>query len=210
MQGIFLSIEGIEGVGKSTAVKYIQNYLLQAEQDFIITREPGDTIIAEKIRQVLLSPEHGEKMAAETEALLMFASRAQHIQEVILPALKAGKWVVSDRYVDASYAYQGGGRNIHFSQLEMLEKWVVGDIKPRVTILLDAPPATGLERARHRGPQDRIEQEKIDFFERVREGYLQRAAKEPSRFRVIDATQPLQVVQTQLKIILDELMRLSI
>lgn len=204
MKGIFLSIEGIEGVGKSTAVKYIQHYLETINQEFILTREPGGTPVAEKIRHILLSVDHNEKIAPETEALLMFASRAQHIQEVIIPALNAGKWVVSDRYVDASYAYQGGGRQIDFSHIMMLEKWIVGNVKPYITILLDAPPAIGLERAKHRGPQDRIEQEKIDFFERVRAAYLQRAKNESSRFRIIDATQSLDQVQAQIKAILNE------
>lgn len=205
MKGIFLSIEGIEGVGKSTAVKYIQEYLTQAKQEFVMTREPGGTPIAEKIRTILLSVDHSEIMAPETEALLMFASRAQHIQQIILPALNEGKWVVSDRFVDASYAYQGGGRKIDVSHIQMLENWIVGNVKPVVTILLDAPPSIGLARAKHRGPQDRIEKEKMDFFDRVREGYLQRARLDSARFRIINATQSLDEVQMQLKTILDEL-----
>lgn len=206
MKGIFLSVEGIEGVGKSTAVRFIQEYLTRAKQEFVITREPGGTPIAEKIRQILLAADHEEIMAPETEVLLMFASRAQHIQQVIKPALQAGKWVVSDRFVDASYAYQGGGRKIHFSEIENLEKWIVNDVRPQLTILLDAPPGIGLERAKNRGPQDRIEQEKVDFFERVRDGYLRRATHDKLRFCVIDATQPLATVQIELTKILDKLM----
>jgi dTMP kinase len=205
MKGIFISVEGIEGVGKSTAVTFIQQYLMQAKQDIVLTREPGGTEIAEKIRQILLSTHHKEVMAPETELLLMFASRAQHIQQVIAPALQQGKWVVSDRFVDASYAYQGGGRELSFSHIEMLEKWIVDDVKPVVTILLDAPAEIGLMRAKHRGPQDRIEQEKIDFFERVRIGYLKRAEQDKKRFRVIDATQSLDKIQAEIKTILDEL-----
>ena len=203
--GVFLTIEGIEGVGKSTAVKFIQQYLTEHQQDFIVTREPGGTGIAEQIRQILLAPNPEEVLVPEAELLLMFASRAQHIASKIEPALAAGKWVISDRFVDASYAYQGGGRQLNISQIETLEKWVVRT-QPKATILLDAPPAIGLRRAKKRGPQDRIEQEKIDFFERVREGYLQRAREHGGRFIVIDATQPLTKVHADIQAVLDNLM----
>ena len=203
--GVFLSLEGIEGVGKSTAVKFIQRYLTDVKQDFIVTREPGGTMIAEQIRQLLLAPNADEVMAPETELLLMFASRAQHLATLIIPALKSGKWVVCDRFVDASYAYQGGGRTIDIKQIEELEKWVVGKSKPSATILLDAPPKVGLTRAKNRGAQDRIEQEKVDFFERVRETYLGRAEQDPKRFHIIDATKPLIAVQAEIKDLLDRL-----
>jgi len=202
-KGFFLTIEGIEGVGKSTALKFIQDYLTQANKNFIVTREPGGTPIAEQIRQVLLTPNSAETMIPETELLLMFACRVQHIHQVILPALAAGKWVVSDRYSDASFAYQGGGRGIDVSRIEMLEKWLLQDLRPDLTLLLDAPAQIGLERAKHRGPQDRIEQEKMAFFERVRRGYLDRMQQDKKRFRLIDATQPLENVRTTLKRILD-------
>jgi dTMP kinase len=195
--GIFLTLEGTEGVGKSTAVKYIQNYLTAANQEFVVTREPGGTGIAEQIRKVLLTPNPNEKMTAETELLLMFASRSQHVTNFILPALQAGKWVVSDRFVDASYAYQGQGRGFDLQQIATLEKWVVGALQPDLTILLDAPPALGLKRAKNRGSKDRIEQEKIDFFERVRAGYLARATEFP---------QSLALVHAEIKSVLDELM----
>jgi dTMP kinase len=206
-RGMFLTIEGIEGVGKSTAVKFIQSYLGQAQQDFVVTREPGGTVIAEQIRQVLLKPNPDETMVPETELLLMFASRAQHIASVIKPGLDAGKWVVSDRFVDASFAYQGGGRGFDLAQIQILAKWVVGDLMPNATILLDAPPSVGMARAKRRGSQDRIEQEKIDFFERVRATYLSLAKKDAARFHVIDAAQPLAKVQENIKKVLDTLIR---
>lgn len=203
-QNIFLTVEGIEGVGKSTAVKFIQEYLTKAQKKFIITREPGGTPIAEQVREVLLAPRDNEVMMPETELLLMFACRVQHIHHVILPALKAGQWVVSDRFTDASFAYQGGGRKLDVARIEMLENWLVKELRPDVTILLDAPPQIGLARAKHRGPQDRIEQEKVDFFERVRAGYLNRAQNDSQRFKIIDATQSLEAVQAAIKKVLDE------
>lgn len=208
MKGIFLTIEGIEGVGKSTAMTFIQDYLLQAKQKILLTREPGGTHIAEKIRELLLTPFPEESMSPETELLLMFASRAQHIEKVIKPALYENKWVISDRFVDASYAYQGGGRQLDFSIIENLESWVVNGIYPTKTILLDAPPEIGLARAKHRGPQDRIEQEKLDFFEKVRNAYLKRAANDKQRFCIIDATLPLSLVQVEIKKILNELIKI--
>lgn len=206
-RGMFLTIEGIEGVGKSTAVKFIQEYLTQAKVAFVVTREPGGTVIAEQIRQLLLKPNPDEVMVPDAELLLMFASRAQHIATVIEPALLAGKWVVSDRFVDASYAYQGGGRGFNLSQIQILAKLFVKNCYPNATILLDAPPAVGMARAKRRSSQDRIEQEQIDFFERVRSTYLALAQEEPERFRVIDATQPLAKVQTDIKMVLDNLLQ---
>lgn len=202
--GVFLTLEGIEGVGKSTAISYIKEFLTLAKKEFVITREPGGTAIAEKIREVLLIPTE-EVMQPEAELLLMFASRIQHVNHVIRPALQANKWVISDRFVDASYAYQGGGRGVPLVYLQQLDQWIVNGIQPDCTILLDAPPEIGLARAKHRAPHDRIEQEQVDFFTRAREVYLQRAEKFPERFRIIDATQPLKVVQGELKKILEEL-----
>lgn len=190
----FITIEGIEGVGKSTAVNVIRDYLKQHHKDVVITREPGGTVVAEKIRQILLTPDLDESIVPETELLLMFASRVQHIANVIMPALDAGKWVVCDRFNDASFAYQGGGRGIDLTLIQQLDEWLV-KIRPSLTILLDAPTHIGLMRAKHRGPQDRIEQEKSDFFDRIRAVYLQRAKQEPQRFHLIDATQPLEVVE---------------
>ena len=205
--GLFLTVEGIEGVGKSTAVKFIQDYLIQAKKNVVLTREPGGTRIAEKIREILLMPNEEENITADTELLLMFACRAQHIAQVILPALRAGKWVVSDRFVDATFAYQGGGRKMDLATIELLERWIVKELRPDVTILLDTSPQIGLARAKHRGVHDRIEQEKVDFFERVRNTYLERASCDKKRFCVIDATQPLDSVQSELKKILDQLLQ---
>lgn len=204
--GMFLTIEGVEGVGKSTAVKFIQAYLAQAKQEFIITREPGGTPIAEQIRQVLLAPNAEEAMVPDVELLLMFASRAQHVAHLIKPALAKGQWVVSDRFVDASYAYQGGGRRLDMAKIAVLDAWTVGDLMIDATILLDAPPEIGLARARRRGPQDRIEQEAIAFFDRVRQGYLARAQQDPKRFHVIDATRPIAQVHADIRQVLDHLL----
>jgi len=204
-QSQFLTVEGIEGVGKSTAVQFIQTYLTRRHIAFILTREPGGTPIAEQVRTILLTPNAAERMVPETELLLMFASRVQHITQVIKPALKAGKWVVSDRFVDASFAYQGGGRGISMQKIQMLEDWLVQEMRPHCTILLDAPPEVGLSRAKSRGQYDRIEQEKIDFHARVRQAYLQRAEQDKDRFRIIDATQSLEKVQEALGKILNAL-----
>lgn len=201
----FITIEGIEGVGKTTAMKVIRDYFIQQNQSFILTREPGGTELAEQIRKILLTP-HVEEITSNTELLLMFACRAQHIANVIIPALEADKWVISDRFVDASYAYQGGGRKMDIKKIETLDEWIVGKLQPYLTILLDAPPEVGLTRAKNRGSHDRIEQEEVDFFERVRDVYLKRAEKFSERFCVIDATQPVEKVQSQLKEKLDELM----
>ncbi|MDF3055523.1 MAG: dTMP kinase [Gammaproteobacteria bacterium] len=196
-KGYFITLEGIEGAGKSTALGYISNSLLKAKIPFIQTREPGGTMLAEAIRQILLTPTE-ELVSPDTELLLMFASRAQHIHQVILPALRAGKWVVSDRFTDATYAYQGGGRGILEQRIAQMESWVQGELRPDCTLLLDLPVDLGMQRVKARkGRLDRIEKEKYAFFERVRANYLERAKKNPSRCHIINAAQEIQLVERE-------------
>lgn len=196
--GRFITIEGIEGVGKSTAMSHISHYLRQRGHDVVTTREPGGTAIAEQIRTILLTPQQDETVQPHSELLLMFAARAQHIAQVILPALRAGNVVISDRFTDASFAYQGGGRGMNKADIALLQQWVQGDLVIDFTILLDACAELGLQRATASRQPDRIEAEKIAFFQRVRQTYLQRANAEPQRFCVIDASQPLAAVKTEL------------
>ncbi len=199
-RGPFISVEGIEGVGKSTAVRGICDFLEAQQVDYVLTREPGGTAIAEKIRHVLLS-DHEEVMAADTELLLMFACRAQNIASVIKPALARGACVVSDRFTDASFAYQGGGRGIPIDHVEQLANWVHHDLWPDVTILLDAPVEVGIERMKERSGKDRIEKENIAFFERVRSQYLDCARRNEERFRIVDASRSLEAVQADIQAI---------
>lgn len=204
VRGKFISIEGTEGAGKSTALTFVRSYLTEAGIELVWTREPGGTPLAEEIRQVLLHPTSKERMLPETELLLMFAARAQHIETVIKPALKAGKWVVSDRFVDASYAYQCGGRSVASQHIAMLDKWIVGTCYPDLTLLLDVAPEIGFERTAKRGTgPDRIELEKIEFFTRVRETYLERACHEADRIKIIDASRTLAEVEQQIKTAID-------
>ena len=188
----FITLEGGEGAGKSTVLSALREVLRETGREVVSTREPGGTPLSEQIRGLLLDPHH-ETPTIDTELLLMFAARAQHVRETILPALERDAWVISDRFTDASYAYQGAARGGDPVFIAELERRVVG-IAPALTLLLDVPVAVGLQRARGRGAADRIEGERDDFFERVREGYLARAAAEPARFRVVDATQSPQTV----------------
>lgn len=206
--GKFISIEGTEGAGKSTALQFIKNYLTEAKIDVVWTREPGGTDFAEEIRRLILHPMSFETIEPETELLLMFAARAQHMKTNILPALQSGKWVATDRFVDASYAYQGGGRGLETKYIEMLDQWIVGSYYPNLTIMLDIAPEKGFERAEKRGTdKDRIEQEKIDFFIRVRDRYLQRAKEFPERIKVVDASVPLFGVENQIRDVLDQFIK---
>jgi dTMP kinase len=197
-QGFFITIEGIEGVGKSTALQFLEKHFREQKFDYLVTREPGGTPLAETIRNIILGNQQ-ETMCPETELMLFFAGRAQHLQHAIIPALQLGKVVLCDRFTDATYAYQGGGRGISREAIVMLEDWVQRGLQPDLTLLLDAPVELGISRILARSPKDRIEQEEIDFFERVRQVYLERAHAFPDRFRIIDASQSLQQVQKNIQ-----------
>ena len=195
--GLFITLEGIEGVGKSTAVETVAQAMREQGREVVLTREPGGTPIGESIRALLLTPE-SSAMAPTAELLLMFAARAQHLAEFIEPHLVAGRCVVCDRFTDATYAYQGGGRELDESFIAGVEALVHAHLQPDLTLLLDAPVEVGLKRARARGDTDRFEREEVVFFERVRSRYLARAAQFPLRFEVIDATQSLANVAREL------------
>ncbi|WP_126454918.1 dTMP kinase [Sulfuriflexus mobilis] len=197
MKGRFITIEGTEGVGKTTNIEFIHSLLKEAGREVVLTREPGGTPIGEEVRELLLGHKH-DGMSDDTELLLMFAARAEHLDKVIRPALEAGKDVLCDRFTDATYAYQGGGRGIALEHIAVLENWVQGELRPDLTLLLDVPVAIGLQRAGQRSAPDRFEKEKHEFFERVRQMYLQRARAESQRYRIIDASQPLDAVQAQI------------
>ena len=197
MQGKFITVEGIEGVGKTTNMEFIHQQLLASGRDVVVTREPGGTPLGEAIRGLLLDPRY-TGMDSTCELQLMFAARAEHLARVIRPALQQGQWVLCDRFTDATYAYQGGGRGIDKTIIARLEELVQGDFRPDLTLLLDVPVEVGLARAGQRGGLDRFEQEKRAFFERVRAAYLDMAREHPQRYRVIDAGQPLQQVQQAL------------
>lgn len=191
--GRFITLEGGEGAGKSTLLAGLREHLEGRGVDLLLTREPGGTALGEAVRAIVLDPTQHE-LCAESELLLMFASRAQLVRETIAPALAAGQWVLCDRYVDASYAYQGGGRGQPAERIAALEQWACAGLKPDLTLLLDLPVTTGRARAAGRGAADRIEVEADGFFERVRATYRARAAAEPQRFRVIDASQSPEAV----------------
>lgn len=197
MSGLFITLEGPEGAGKSTNREYLAELLIQAGIEVVLTREPGGTPLAERIRELLLAPD-SEVMAVDTELLLMFAARAQHLAGVIRPALARGAVVLCDRFTDATYAYQGGGRGLAHERIAILEQFVQGDLRPDLTLVFDLPVEVGLARAAARGKLDRFEQEQQSFFEAVRQTYLARAAQAPERYRVLDAAQPLSQVQADL------------
>jgi dTMP kinase len=194
----FITLEGIEGVGKTSNRDYIRSLLEATGQPCIVTREPGGTPLGEALRELLLQ-HSAEQMSADAELLMMFAARAEHIKKVIQPALAAGRYVLCDRFTEATYAYQGGGRQLSMEKIAALEQWVQGDLRPDLTLILDAPVEIGRERAGKRSTPDRIETEKNDFFERVRQAYLDLARQHPDRICTVDASLPLAQVQQQIK-----------
>ena len=196
MKNYFITIEGIEGAGKSSAIKFIAEYLRNKSIDFILTREPGGSQIAEVIRRVVLD-HYPEKMHPDTEMLLYFAARAQHLHQTIIPALKLGQWVICDRFTDTTYAYQGGGRGIPKQKIAILEQWVQDDLRPDYTLLFDVDVRIGKSRIKKR-TLDRLEVEKDDFFAKIRASYLELARLEPKRFYVIDANKTQHQVFDQL------------
>ncbi len=205
IKGKFISIEGVEGAGKSTVMKYLASFLQSHNIDFIQTREPGGTDLGEKIRELLLDKSN-TRMHADTELMLMFAARAQHWHELILPTLDSGKWVISDRFTDSSFAYQGGGRELDYSRISKLADWTLGNVKPDKTLLLDIEPEIGMRRVNQRGPNDRFESEKIEFFIKVRKAFLELATKEPARFVIIDSAKSIEDTQLQAKSALESML----
>lgn len=205
MSGKFISIEGIEGAGKSTQLSFIRTFLQQRGKTVVVTREPGGTELGEQIRELLLTPRE-TGMSHDAELLLMFAARAEHIEQVINPALKQGHWVVCDRFVDATFAYQGGGRGIDQKRIEAISDWTLKGLQTDLTLLFDLPVEVGQDRVVKRQQQkDRFEQEKSAFFQQIRDCYLQRAANEPDRIKVIDASQSIENIEPQVSALLNNL-----
>jgi dTMP kinase len=203
MTAKFISIEGIEGAGKSTQLAFIEQFLLQHNKTVVVTREPGGTPLGEQIRGLLLAPSTSP-MAVDTELLLMFAARAEHCDKVITPALERGDWVLSDRFTDATFAYQGGGRGIDKQRISVISDWVLKGLTPDLTFIFDLPVDVGQLRVLSRNEGvDRFEQEKVDFFEKIRASYLARAKAEPERIKVIDSSRSIAEIQVQLTEILN-------
>lgn len=199
--GKFITFEGVDGAGKSTHLNWFAEQLRQRGLEVVVTREPGGTPLGECLRELLLN----ESMQAETEAMLMFAARFEHIAQIIKPALQRGAWVVSDRFSDASFAYQGGGRGLATTKLEVLEQWVHADLQPDLTLLFDIPVEVARQRLSNNVSLDRFEQEQGAFFERVRNAYLERRKKNPERFRLIDAAQTPEHVKATLEVIVSSI-----
>lgn len=198
-RGKFITVEGIEGTGKSTNIDFLTSLIEASGFEVVRTREPGGTPMAEKIRQLLLDHDQ-EPLPEIAELLLFFASRSLHLQNAIVPALKEGKWVICDRFTDASRAYQGSGRGLDLDRIERLAEWVQEGLEPDMTILLDAPAEIGMQRAVARGDADRMDSQELSFYRRVRSGYLTLANAHPDRFAVVDASQPLDQVQASIAV----------
>lgn len=203
MTGKFITVEGIEGAGKTTCMQVVTEVIEHQGINAIHTREPGGTDLGEDLRNLLLGHKH-TGMSDDAELLMMFAARAEHIAQKIQPALDDGKWVLCDRFTDATYAYQGYGRGIPLEKIAGLENWVQGELRPDLTLLMDLPVEVGMERAGKRSAPDRFESEAWDFFERIRQGYLSIAAEQPSRVKVIDASQDLPDVQAQVRVAIED------
>lgn len=203
-QGKFITLDGVEGAGKSTQIDFICSYLQEKGVEVVRTREPGGTELGEKIRTLLLGVETGA-MHSDTELLLMFSARNEHIQSKIQPALAQGKWVVSDRFTDASFAYQGGGRSLDLKRIEALETWVQGEFRPDLTLLLDLSVDIGMTRIQARSAKDRIEQEERAFFERVRKVFIDRSQQYPQRIKLVDASVGIREVSQQIHTYLEQL-----
>ena len=201
-RGKFITIDGLEGAGKSTQIDFIKKYLSARNRDVFLTREPGGTDLGERLR-VLLLDKKIDAMNPDTELLLMFAARNEHVKKVIVPKLEKGVWVISDRFTDASYAYQGGGRGIPLERIGELEQWTLQDFVPDMTFLLDLDVELGLSRVEQRGEKDRFEEEHKDFFNKVREIFSNRASKYPERIKLIDASKNIDETSSQIKKILD-------
>ena len=203
-RGIFITVEGIEGTGKSTNIDFLTGLIEKRGFEVVRTREPGGTPMAEQIRQLLLDHDQ-EDLPAIAELLLFFASRSLHLRNTIIPSLQQGKWVVCDRFTDASRAYQGSGRGLDLDRIERLAEWVQEGVEPDMTLLLDAPAEIGMERAAARGEGDRMDNEELAFYQRVRAGYLTLADMHPERFAVVDASRPLADVQVSIEAELETL-----
>ncbi|MBS1221295.1 MAG: tmk [Proteobacteria bacterium] len=199
--GCFVTVEGGEGAGKTTQLAFMRAYLEQAGRRVTLTREPGGTPLGEEIRALLLGHRH-DGMALATETLLMFAARAEHLERVIRPALATGHWVLCDRFTDATYAYQGGGRGLPAQRIAILEDWAQGTLRPDLTLVFDLPVEMGLERVGRRGAADRFEREEKAFFERIRAVYLDRARRHPDRYRIVNADRPVEAVRAEVETIL--------
>ncbi|NLR75360.1 dTMP kinase [Leeia aquatica] len=198
-RGQFISLEGVDGAGKTTHLHWLVQFVAEREIPHVVSREPGGTPLAEKLRELLLH----DSMSMDTEALLLFAARQQHLDELVRPQLAQGNWVICDRFTDASYAYQCGGRGLPAARLAVLEQWVHADLQPDLTLLFDVPPEVSYERVRMARDPDRFEQQDIEFFRRVRNAYLQRAAADPGRFCIVDANRSLHAIQQELQHVME-------